>query len=75
MNNFFDIKSKFSKFQDDFSNTVKDHFGSSIINEGLYPVSQNIDSLVMQEEKIKLETINIQKNLIEAKSIFPDLGA
>ena len=75
MNNFNEIKNRYRKFQDEFSNNIKDDFGSSIRNEGLEPIAQHLEVLCMQENKIEIETLNIQRVLLEAKAILPDLGA
>lgn len=75
MNNFNEIKNRYRKFQDEFSNNIKDNFGSSIRNEGLEPIAQHLEVLCMQENKIEIETLNIQRVLLEAKAILPDLGA
>lgn len=75
MNNFNEIKNKYRKFQDEFSNNIKDNFGSSIRNEGLESIAQHLEVLCIQENKIEIETLNIQRILLEAKSILPDLGA
>jgi len=75
MNNFNDIKNRYKRFENEFSDNVKDNFGSSIKNNGLEPISQCLEILYVQESKIEIETVKIQKNLFEAKSIFPDLGA
>lgn len=75
MNNFQETKNLYRKFQDEFSNNVKDNFGSSIMNEGLEPIAQHLEMLCIQENKIEIETVNIQRILLEAKSILPDLGA
>lgn len=75
MNNFNEIKNRYRKFQDEFSNNIKDNFGSSIRSEGLEPIAQHLEVLCMQENKIEIETLNIQRVLLEAKAILPDLGA
>ena len=75
MNNFNEIKNTYKKFENEFSDNVKDNFGSSIKNNGLEPIAQCLEILYVQETKIEIETVKIQKNLFEAKSIFPDLGA
>ncbi len=75
MNNFNEIKNEYIRFQDEFSNNVKDNFGSSIENEGLNPISQHIELLILQEKKIEMETLNIKRILLEARFILPDLGA
>ena len=75
MNSFNETKNRYRKFQDEFSNNIKDNFGSSIRNEGLEPIAQHLEVLCMQENKIEIETLNIQRILLEAKAILPDLGA
>lgn len=75
MNNFQEIKNQYRKFQDEFSNNIKDNFGSSISSEGLEPIAKHLEMLCIQENKIEIETVNIQRILLEAKSILPDLGA
>ncbi len=74
MNNFKETKNQYRKFKDDFSHNIKDNFGSSIMNEGLDPIAQYLEVLCIQENKIEIETLNVQKILLEAKSILPDLG-
>jgi len=75
MNNFKETKNQYRKFKDEFSNDIKDNFGSSIKNEGLEPIAQHLEALCIQENKIDVETINVQRILLEARAIMPDLGA
>ncbi len=75
MNNFNETKNNYRRFQDEFSNNIKDSFGSSIRNEGLEPIAQYLEVLCMQGNKIEIETLNIQRILLEARAIMPDLGA
>ncbi|MEA1986988.1 MAG: hypothetical protein U9N76_05820 [Candidatus Marinimicrobia bacterium] len=75
MNNFNEAKNQYRKFQDEFSENIKDKFGSSIRIDGLEPIAQNLELLSMQENKIEIETLNIQRILLEARSLLPDLGA
>jgi len=73
MNNFKETKNQYRKFKDDFSNNIKDNFGSSIMNEGLEPIAQHLEVLCIQENKIEIEILNIQRILLEARAIIPDL--
>jgi len=75
MNNFNETKNEYRRFQNEFSKNIKDNFGTSIRNEGLEPISQHLEVLCIQENKIEIETLNIQRILLESKSILPDLGA
>ena len=74
MHSFNETKNEYRKFQDEFYNNIKDNFGSSIRNEGLEPIAQHLEVLCIQENKIEIETLNVHKILLEAKSILPDLG-
>jgi len=74
MSSFNEIKNEYKRFQDEFSKNIRDKFGSSVNNEGLEPIAQHLEALCIQENKIEIETLNIQKILLEAKSILPDLG-
>ncbi len=75
MNNFNETKNNYRRFQDEFSKNIKDNFGASIRNEGLEPIAQHLEVLCMQENKIEIDTLNIQRILLEVRSIMPDLGA
>lgn len=74
MNNFNETKNQYRKFQEEFSNNIKDNFGASIVNEGLEPITQHLEVLCIQENKIEIETLIIQRILLEARAIIPDLG-
>jgi len=75
MNSFNEIKNEYKRFQDEFSKNIRDNFGSSANNEGLEPIAQHLEVLCMQENKIDIETVNVQRILLEARTIMPDLGA
>jgi len=75
MNSFIEIKNEYKRFKDEFSQNIRDNFGASINNEGLEPIAQPIEVLCMQENKIEIETLNIQRILLEARALMPDLGA
>lgn len=61
MNNFSETHTQYRNFQREFSSNVKDNFGCSINNEGLEPIAKHLEVLCRQENKIDLETLNIQK--------------
>ena len=71
MNNFNEIRNKFINIQNDFNENVKDNVGTSINNNSLQPIAQSINQLLHIEQKIALEMIQIDKLLIEAKTIMP----
>lgn len=75
MNSFIEIKNEYKRFKDEFSQNIRDDFGASINNEGLEPVAQHLEVLCMQENKIEIQTLNIQRILLEARALMPDLGA
>jgi signal-transduction protein with cAMP-binding, CBS, and nucleotidyltransferase domain len=74
MNNFNEIKNEYKRFEHEFSDNIKDNFGFSIKNNGLEPIAQCLEVLYVQETKIEIETLKIQKTLLEAKAIMPDSG-
>lgn len=74
MNNFSETHTRYKNFQREFSKNVRDNFGYSINNEGLEPIAKHLEMLCIQENKIDLETLNIQRILVEAKSIIFDIG-
>jgi len=68
---FSEIKQKYLNFRKEFKEIVNDKFGSSVDNEQLANIENNINFLVLQEEKIELENLKINKILFEARSIIP----
>jgi len=75
MHSFNETRNEYRRFQDEFSNNIKDNFGASIRNEGLEPIAQHLEVLCIQESKIEIETLYVQRVLLEARAIMPDLGA
>ena len=75
MDKFNEIKNEYKQFQIEFSENIRDNFGVSIINEGLEPIFIHLKRLCLQENKIEVKTLNIQRVLLEARAIMPDLGA
>ena len=75
MNSFEEIKNRYRIFHDEFSKNIRDDFGASISNEGLTIIDRNINILSEHEIVIDIELLKINKLLLEAKSILPDLGA
>ncbi len=71
MNNFSEIKNKFINLQNEFNENVKDNVGASIDNNSLQPIAHSITQLSLIDQKIALEMIQIDKLLIEAKTIMP----
>lgn len=75
MNSFNKTNNEYERFQDEFSKSIRDNFGASVHNEGLEPIAQSLEALCMQENKIAVETVNIQRTIHEARSILRDSGA
>ena len=75
MNDFKEIINRYLMFHDEFSKNIRDDFGASISNEGLTIIDRNINILCKHEIVIDIELLKINKLLLEAKSILPDLGA
>ena len=71
MKKFSDIKSQFKNGQNEFNENVRDKVGASINNNILEPISQNISNCIIIENKIEIELLNINRLLIEARSILP----
>lgn len=69
-----ELKSNYLNFRNNFNNNVKDSFGKSIDNEQLEPIQNSLEMCIMQEEKVELEKVYINKLLFEARTILPDLG-
>jgi len=69
-----ELKSGYLNFRNNFNNNVKDSFGKSIDNEHFEPIQNSLEMCIMQEEKIELEIVYLNKLLFEARTILPDLG-
>ena len=71
MKTFDEIKNKFTNIQNEFNSNVKDNVGSSINNNSLQPIAYSINYLSQVEKKIEIENIQIDRLMMEAKSILP----
>jgi len=70
---FSEVKEKYLNFRKEFNEIMKDKFGSNVDNEQLQNIENNINFLVLQEEKIELESLNIKRLLLEVRTILPDM--
>ena len=54
-----------------FINNVKDNVGVSIDKEQLEVIEQTINKMKIVEDRVNVEVINIDRMLLEARSILP----
>ena len=71
MEKFEDIQNSFKSIRSNFINNVKDNVGVSIDKEQLEVIEQTINKMKKVEGRINVEVINIQRMLLEARSILP----
>ena len=71
MEKFEDIQNSFKSIRSNFINNVKDNVGVSIAKEQLAVIEQTINTLKIDEDRVNVEVINIDRMLLEARSILP----
>ncbi len=71
MEKFEDIQNSFKSIRSNFINNVKDNVGVSIDKEQLEVIEQTINKMKIFEDRVKVEVINIDRMLLEARSILP----
>jgi len=71
MEKFEDIKVNFCNIKNNFCENVKDKVGVSINNEQLTPYEQSLNQMIMVENKANIEIMNINRLLLEARTILP----
>ena len=71
MEKFQHIQNSFKNIRNSFIDSVKDKVGASIDKEQLEPMEQTIFKMNIIEDKVNVETINIDRMLLEAKAILP----
>jgi hypothetical protein len=71
MEKFEDIQNSFKNIRNNFISNVKDKVGASIDNEQLESIEQTIAKMKIVEDKVKIEVININRMLLEARAILP----
>jgi len=71
MEKFEEIENNFRHIKNNFTQNVKDRVGSSIYNEQLEPLEKTIVQMKIIEEKVTIEVMNINRLLIEARTILP----
>jgi hypothetical protein len=69
--NFEDIQNSFKSIRSNFINNVKDNVGVSIDKEQLEVIEQTINKMKIVEDRVNVEVINIDRMLLEARSILP----
>ena len=74
MNSFSEIDNNFEHFRREFVSILNDSFGKRMNENEFEEFSKNIKLLILQEERIKTESMNIKRLLIEAESIIPMIG-
>ena len=71
MEKFEDIQNSFNSIRSNFINNVKDNVGVSIDKEQLEVIEQTINKMKIVEDRVNVEVINIDRMLLEARSILP----
>ena len=71
MEKFEDIQNSFKSIRSNFINNVKDNVGVSIDKEQLEVIEQTINKMKIVEDGVNVEVINIDRMLLEARSILP----
>ncbi len=71
MEKFEDIQNRFKNIRNNFFNNVKDNVGTSIDKEQLESIEQTISKMKIVEEKVNIEVINVNRLLLEARTILP----
>ena len=71
MEKFEDIQNSFKSIRSNFINNVKDNVGVSIDKEQLEVIAQTINKMKIVEDRVNVEVINIDRMLLEARSILP----
>ncbi|MCT7518915.1 hypothetical protein V7P26_03925 [Arcobacter cryaerophilus gv. pseudocryaerophilus] len=71
MEKFEDIQNSFKSIRSNFINNVKDNVGVSIDKEQLEVIEQTINKMKIVEDRVNVEVINIDRMLLEARSILP----
>ena len=71
MEKFEEIQSSFKNIRNNFTGNVKDRVGASIDSEQLAPYEQSILQMIAVENKVNIEVLNINRLLMEARTILP----
>lgn len=71
MEKFEDIQNSFKNIRSTFIANVKDNVGASIDKEQLESIEQTISKMKIVEDKVNIETMNINRMLLEARAILP----
>lgn len=71
MEKFEDIQNSFKSIRSNFINNVKDNVGVSIDKEQLEVIEQTINKMKIVEDRVNVEVINIDRMLLEARSVLP----
>lgn len=71
MEKFEDIQNSFKNIRNNFIDNVKDKVGASIDKEQLESIEQTISKMKTIEDTVNVEVINVDRMLLEARSILP----
>ena len=71
MEKFEDIQNGFKSTRNNFIDNVRDNVGISIDKEQLESIEQTILNMKIVEDRVNVEVINIDRMLLEARSILP----
>ncbi len=71
MEKFEDIQNSFKNMRTNFLENVKDRVGASIDNEQLEPCERTLSQMIGVENKVNIEILNINRLLVEARTIIP----
>ena len=71
MEKFEDIQNSFKNIRSNFTANIKDKIGASIDKEQLESMEQTIAKMKVVENKVNIEMMNINRMLLEARTILP----
>ena len=71
MEKFEDIKYYFKNMRYIFCENIKDKVGASINSEQLEQYEQTLNIMVTTEKRVDLRIVNINRLLLEARTILP----
>ena len=71
MEKFENVQTSLKNTRSNFIANVKDKIGASIDKEQLESMEQTISKMKIVEDKVNIEMMNINRMLLEARSILP----
>ena len=71
MEKFENVQTSLKNTRSNFIANVKDKIGASIDKEQLESMEQTISKMKIVEDKVNIEMMNINRMLLEARTILP----